>query len=319
MRFTAVEMSLAQETQLLELLHSEAVAQQLAGLWHGIDGEAQKARDDWSAREYAPMDTSGAPFRNLHVTQIYAALSEAAMAAGSPLNPWLRITDCYLLTGMGDTKPVLRGRATALAGIPLLAIKVRQTVFDRDMASGVWSARPWLGVDHDPLLALPYSRKYDYERAQIAEHIEQHQWEALERAGDIVELMRRRLAELDLRAAGNRFIWPQLDDLQAELAKDDLTIGIDDFALWAGGGLRMELRQLETAARQGVRSASPQRMAHGHPLAEGAYRGPLTQLRSFSASSMKRMLLEACAELAERIFELAHPLDEEELEARKTR
>jgi hypothetical protein len=180
-----------------------------------------------------------------------------------------------------------------------------------------WHERPWLGCDKDPLLALPYSRKYDRERAQAADRRDTWTWEKLCRAHDLVRMTSARVEGLKLSRSVNslgdlpRF---DVDDILEALALDDLTIGQCEIG---GYWHATEFEILRLDERRDPRSGEWEKRAQGPAVATGGYDGALNKIRfGASAATEKQVTVLALEALARKLDEICFPLTEEEEEAR---
>lgn len=283
------------QQSLLDALSVDEITARIEQLHTSDDPVIVAARTRWQELENTPNYIEGEEFRQLHMDTIKQVI-DGLYAQRTRDYPNPQITDCYVLTAEASS-PHIDGLE-----LPLIACKIYQTVFTYSMTDHSWGTRPWQGED-DPLLSLPYTRKYDHERAAYHHLIEQQLWERLQRAGDLVYMTQRRVQQLDLREHDGQFTYPDLDDVQAELAKDQLTLGIDDIAGMVGQ-VRVELRQLDERGKP-----------RGASLAEGTYRGAFAGRHvSRSGATFKAMLIEALEDLSNQIYELCELPSSEALE-----
>jgi len=186
---------------------------------------------------------------------------------------------------------------------PLSAFRVGETVFWlAGNASSKWQARDWQGSE-DPLMHLPYQRKYDSERHGRADRLLRERQEKLLVANDLLNIVRERAEDRDVISEGG--VFPDFEDVQSELADMDLGIALDDI-MSMGGLLCLELAALR------VTDEDERRIDFS--LAEGNYRGALGgyhrrrdgSLRpSPSKASLKHMTLTALRELQGQLSLLA--------------
>lgn len=298
-----MELSRAQTDDLLGALNEPEALISFLALGAG------ETRADWEAGQDEPMDTTGALHRLDHLRwfdeQILgprrsrpdAPLGHSALGGASD---FYCLTDSARAPRYGTIQP------------PLSAFLVWRTVFSFDHGAKTWSARPFLGADaggiHDPLLRLPYSRKYDFERAQAALIRGDLLWEQLACAGDLVDVLLQRTARvaIDRHPEAPRFQMPDFEDIQSALAEDDLGIG-RGFAGVFTRRIDFELVSLSSRFEPG-----PRRVLR--TLATGGYSGPLTECRSPSSAALKLMCTRALEALQEEIHRLVHPLTHEERE-----
>jgi hypothetical protein len=186
---------------------------------------------------------------------------------------------------------------------PLSAFRVGRSVFYLSgKGKAKWRRRAWQEKD-DALMTLPYQRKYDHERhGRADEQLRFHQ-EALRIALDFLELLHERVTDPDV--SDGSFSWPELADIQAELERLDLGLGIDEL-LSFGRSFDLQLAALSPEPTGQKRLCSRVKFT----IEEGAYWGvlggyhrrPSGALRQpLSAASLKWILLQALAELTERL------------------
>jgi hypothetical protein len=291
-----MELSLAQTEQLLLALGDAATLSAFQAL------AAPALIADWSAHQWEPRDTETLALRRAHIDFLEALLARLGWG------PLVRVTDFYYFTDA--PKPAnWRGHGELPAGLttPVVAYKVLETVFNFDVATATWTTRPWLGVSSDPLLHLPYSRKYDRERAQYAERAQTRDWERLSRAFDLIDLVFERVSRIPIDRAleSEPFVLPNLDDIQDELNEDGLALGI--------GGLGFDTSQIEFELLRLSEQRDPDgRRRPSYPaLVSGVYAGPLLEVQGKSEATKKQILLHAFSALRDAIGELTYPLDYE--------
>lgn len=331
-----LELSPAATTAILNALNAPERLREFKGRIRG------KAIATWIANENDPTYTGTSQLRGDMIAWMDALLVDLRTAgddasAAPVLHPWVATTDFYFYTGRRATRGALERHVRCsplLAGeLPIVCFVILDRVFSYSSSAQTWSTRPFLGAgpprrrgrdecaaDYptDPLLQLPYSRKYDIERAQAARSRSIWRFERLMRAFDCLGIVEMRIANVPSDGLGRRFEWPELADIQAELADDHLMLRIDDFGMAYGGRVLIELVELEDTwhdGAHGLRPAYP-------PLFEGYYRGVLGEVirargYAVSVASLKKMLLAALDELTDRMLEAAHALVDEAWEARE--
>lgn len=282
-----IELTHTQVAAVLSALNAPAALESFLQ----VSPAGSSARRQWLRHEYEPCDTSGFELRVDHL-QWFSELARSAQ-----LHPIVQASDFFYISGArsGAGQPLLE-----LEGSSLAAFRVLNHVFS--FSGGRWQERLWLGSRCDPLLCLPYSRKYDRERAQSAEHGERRLWEQLERAYDLLQLLSERVEQLEL-GPESEFAWPPKADILDALAEDELGLG--------GGGLLAPANCLELVRLELTPFNEPQPLYPA--LAEGSYQGALAEVRHASAATQKKIALGTLQALGEAINALTHPHDEDDL------
>lgn len=262
-------------------------------------------RAQWISDENHNYDTSYSPFRRAHVEWFDEQLSELAQkqelapqgkAQEEKIHSLVKTTDFYFYSGESDEKPQYPKEWLDLVELPFAAVKVLDTVFTFSFDQQAWLQRPWLGIKDDPLMRMPYSRKYDFERVELAEIVEKRNWERIRRAIDFIEMIAKRVDDVDLQLTDNEFKIPDYSDIAEEMAKDDsLGIGLCDI-LGMGGQINFDLWELEHGFDKEwyERHQKP-----GPPICSGCYRGVLggSYRHRPGGASLKKMVAEALDQL----------------------
>lgn len=275
-------------------------------------------RRAWKERENDPYDTSGSELRRLHVEWMDGVLQDLRRRHYPDTFVGVETTDFYFYTGQGKEAARERSRLEQLSFVelPVQAFKIRQSVFVFSKREKRWIERPWLGADKDPLLALPYSRKYDRERAQAADRRETWQWEKLCRAQDLVEMLAARVESLQLsRSSIGCLELPkfEVDDILEALALDDLALGQCEIGgIWHA----TEFEILPLEEWRNPRTGDFEKRAHGPALATGGYDGALNKIRYGSAATKKAVMVLALEALYRKLMDICWPLDDDEEDAR---
>lgn len=298
-----MELSRAQEELILVDLNQPDQIEAFRALFSGPGYE------QWIDLEDAPMDTSAMELRRLALEffkRRFEVLRQQLYFGSGPKLSWLvEPSDFYFYSGLG-VEPVLG--ATSEPDRRVAAFKVFQTVFDYSHRERLWSSRPWLGRADDPLLKLPYIRKYCLRRIELAERLESEQWEALVRAKDVLELFLARVEAVEIDRTGGEFQLPDIDDVQGELNGDGLGLDYDIIAA-SFGTISFELLKLERDYDQTPWGWKPTYPA----IAKGRYEGIFSgQRRVISAATEKRMVIEALDALIDAVDALIHPLSDSE-------
>jgi hypothetical protein len=271
------------------------------------------------SNESQPYDTTFSEFHrhagefvDSRLDQLRWDLIRRRTAGENLLARWLGCVDVFAVTG--DSSDRLDNWVRAHVGeSPLTAVRIGCTVFYLPGVQGsTWQRRAWQG-DDEPLMKLPYQRKYDHERHGRADMLLRSQHEQLRVAYDLLAVLSERLEDLDV---SRRFSWPDVDDIESELGRLGLGIGLDDLSGMTGRvslGL-CALRHDESADRPTV----------DFTVEEGAYRGvlggyhrrPSGQLRTPpSSASLKWMVSCALTDLQKRLRQIIagseHPAAEE--------
>lgn len=306
--------------------HTEAILERLNGkeklrAWRGL--LAGDAFETHRAYERGAYDTTGSMLhRELRewldgelkaLTREYSLYrTPAPDVPFSLLGHWLDCVDVFVLSKIERPRAGSFSRGdhpwlVEQAGRGVFsAFRIGETAFYLPAsARATWQARKWLG-DQEPLMRLPYQRKYDSERhGRADESLRSHQ-ERLEVAGDLLYVLAERLSEVDI---SDGFHWPELADIQAELERLDLalagcsisamvgTLSLDLYALEPIGSLRRVFADAEDEEQRRkmdfVVSSGRYRGVLGgyHRRRSGALRAPL------SGGSQKWMLTAALNEL----------------------
>jgi hypothetical protein len=141
------------------------------------------------------------------------------------LGRWYTCVDVFSISELDQiSHPWITNHAT-----PLIAARVANTLFYQ-AGDSPWKARSWRG-EGDPLLTLPYQRKYDFERHGRADLLLKNCYQSLGVASDILSLLSERIDDAEVCPT---FLIPPILDLQDELAKLKLTLGLDTLASLAG-------------------------------------------------------------------------------------
>jgi hypothetical protein len=317
-----MQLSNAQITEILVLLNQPKNIDAFASIAEAKPVE----RTAWVEAEDDEMYTEGSPLRRAHLEWLSTLLSDARKSGDqTTLVHYIEPTDFYFYTGELAAERRYWMHWLSEQELPLAAFLIWQTVFTFSFSRRRWTARPFLGVTpryaphhperpDDPLLALPYSRKYDRERAGAALVRQTWLWERLCRARDVVKLMQARVERVEIpRHWDARWSWPKLEDIQEQLEEDGLCFELDSLMLF-GGILEFEILRLET--RYDVDADPPKpptKHAVGPAYARGSYSGPLTQ--GFpSAASYKKMLESALDKLDANLWNVVYPYSDEERE-----
>lgn len=309
-----MHLSPAQTTYILDRLNDEATVEKFVQL-----NTTHPERERWVSCENEPYDTAFSGFRSDHLRWLDERLEDWCAEQRDPssqsdgearLHRLVTVTDFYFYSGENPA-PSRRGRRECWLSdtdLPLACFLILDTVFSFSFTEKCWSARPWLGVKDDPLLALPYSRKYDRERAERAERQQRHDWERLRRAADLIGLLSRRIEQIDLRDI-QRFHVPEYADIHAELATDDLGLAACGLMAYANT-IHFDLWDLPIATHGQPWNERAQKP--GPPIAQGAYEGALREIKYLSDASVKKMCLVALDALLEEVWRITQtPWDEE--------
>jgi hypothetical protein len=287
---------MAQRAELLDLLNEEGAGEQFRRLFLG------DAAAEWLQRENEPFYTAAAQLR-LDALDFLAELIKCAGFRSPLRHPLVQAVDFYYYSGQGS-RPDPSYPHLQDAELPLAAYLVSGFVFSYSFSARRWTERAWAGSETDPLLRLPYTRKYDVERAQFAERQERRDYERLSRASDLVGLIRARAEAVDLRD-GSDFKIPSIADVGVELERDGLgfTQGMLNGVL--NSGVSFEIVETERQFRGGE-----MQIEAGRTIAEGAYEGALSEVPYKSTSTIKQMALEALEALEQALDDLVG-VDEE--------
>ena len=166
-------------------------------------------------------------------------------------------------------------------------------------------------------MTLPYSRKYDFERIERAETRESRWWERLHSAADVIDLYAARVRETPLDRDCPEFKLPPTTDVQDELKRMRIDLGVDSLGAMFGMSLTFELVELGDGLYD-----RPMDKGLYPPLASGSYQGLLTSKPRLhlGAASLKRMTIEALEELHANILGLVYPeLDRDQLTEERRR
>jgi hypothetical protein len=270
-----LNLTAAQTEQLLTWLNQPAQLDAWRALLAGEEVTRHLARQDEAA------DTDGAQWRrdlvdwmNVQVKQVARDLAQATL-----LGSWLACEDAFVIApaaSKAKLDPWLRAQAARGA---LGAVRVADSILWLGPAKRArWQARR---VDHDaePLLRLPYQRKYDRERHGRADARLRERALRICVADDLLMVLAERMGE---QSTGARFAWPPaLDGIRAELHSLDLDFGVDALSGMAGG-LRVELIACPRDAGDNPRYEAT--------VAEGAYAGMLGGYHRLASGALRRPL-----------------------------
>jgi len=219
------------------------------------------------------------------------------------LGRWLACADVFVLSQAkkgSDDKWVVAQSGQK----PLSAFRVGESLFWlAGNATSRWRVRDWQGTE-DPLMHLPYQRKYDSERHGRADRLLRERQEKLLVANDLLAIVRERAEERDV-ISEDEGVFPDFQDVSDELGRMDLAIALDDI-MSMGGLLCLELATLRVTDEEERRI--------DFNLAEGNYRGALGgyhrrrdgSLRMpLSKASLKHMTLTALRDLQGQLSVLA--------------
>lgn len=276
-----LDLTALQTNQLLaHLRQSSLTTQLLEGLReHGLWREWERVERG------AGEDLSSHPLRGAGREWMQAQLNHAL--AGSPLPvQWIGCQDSLLLLE-GEVGPEAWPQRA-----PMICFRVGETLFWLDMDSLGWEWRPWLR-ELDPLLRLPYSHARDRELHQQADSLLRERAESLATARDLLYLTERRVRDTDVDGGWK---WPDLEDIQAELARLTLRLGNEQHS-WAASRMRVDLLTLQAGV-----DASMAR----EPVVSGLYEGALAEIQYPAGASVKRMVLASLADLDRQIIAQLH-------------
>lgn len=216
-------------------------------------------------REQRPYDTTCSDFHRAarrtiddQLESLRHELVGARPAGSALLGRWLACVDAFALGAANEqTDDWVKAH---VAKRPLTAVRVGATVFYLSGQSAArWQRRPWQGTDTDPLMTLPYQRKYDRERHGLADLRLRGHYERLHVAADLLTVLAERLEGTDTRASD--LAWPELANIQSELESLDLSLGADSLSA-LGGRFCLELCALGDALEPSADgSTSPSRRA----------------------------------------------------------
>ena len=220
---------------------------------------------------------------------------------------WLPCVDVFALWSGEDHDPKWVRQRTGKR--PLSAFRVGTSVFYLSgMGEPRWRWRRWRGTEHDPLMRLPYQRKYDRERHRRADELLRWHAERVRIAGDLLYVVAERVEDVDV--SDGVFQGLELGDVQEELGRMGcLGLGGDDLLMPVG----IELCQMRMEYTEG----RPSQPRIDFTIAEGRYDGvlggyhrrPSGALRlSPSAAGKKWILTRALVRLQENLdFLVAAP------------
>lgn len=317
-----MQLSRAQIDEILDLLNEP----ENVDAFLKLADENAEARAEWIENEDQPFYTPGNSWVQAHLDWFKALLESRRTQFGYREVPattivhFLEPTDFYYYSGENaPADSAYRTHWLRQQELPISAFLLWQTVFSFSHANRQWTARPFLGAarregERDPLIMLPYSRKYDVERAQAALRRQEWLWERLCRAKDLVGVLEGRVNAVTIgRYPEAKWSWPETEDVQKQLEADDLCFDVCGLMLW-GGTIELEILELETVYHFNEEPPkSPSKRVKGPAYARGRYSGPLSE-RHPSAASYKMMIATALENLSEALWDLLYPYSDEEYE-----
>jgi hypothetical protein len=186
------------------------------------------------------------------------------------LGRWLTCVDVFALArATAEDEEWVRAH---VGRRPLSAFRVGNSIFflsGRGRAQ--WARREFLGLNEDPILRLPYQRKYDHERHGRADEKLRAYFEKLWVASDLLAILAERSSVIDV---GTGFEYPELADIESELKELGLVLSIDTLSEF-GGGFGLELCALATQSESALTERSPKRPVVDFTVVDGHYRGVL--------------------------------------------
>lgn len=288
---------------LLAKFNEPAVIKRWAGLLEGPNYEYHRNL------ELEPYDTTGSRWHR-DARELTGELlgdvrrEQRSLAGASMLGGWLAYEDAFVLSRPGSyTDDWVTER---IGKRPLLAVRIGGMVlFMSGKGKKAWELRPWMGTTNDPLMTLPYQRKYDTERNEWADEKARGRREKLLIASDILNVLDERLRDIEL--GDGEFAWPELGDINAELMKLELGFGLDGLGGFFGG-VCVELVQLRLG-RGDDKPRADFTVADGryHGVLGGYHRRRSGVLRpALSGASVKWMVSCALDELRDNVSQLAY-------------
>jgi hypothetical protein len=278
-------------------------------------------RDEWIRMENHSGDTSYSRFRRESVEWLDKQLSNLQrdqlfsrneVDSDARLHSFIRATDFFFYSGEDPSVLSPHNRLSWLlsAELPVAAYKVFDSVFSFSFSEKTWSVRYWLD-EEEPLLSMPYSRKYDYERIEMAQSREKRDFERVMRAIDFVNILLKRIGDVDLQKVED-FKIPDFGDIGEEMSEDNLGISLCSL-MGMGGRIHFDLLDLETDTSFPPLAWHERKPKSGPPIAEGEYSGVLNQTRMHSGASLKKMSMVALWNLVDSAYSVCYTPEAEEM------
>lgn len=268
-------------TALLAHLDDDACIAEVRTLLANDPGIAEHLGD-----QETPYDASFSEWRTALVEWADERLAQVERERPSPhaetevpwglVGDWLRCEDAFVI---GPSERIARepwiGEQAGRVG--LVGFRFGDhAVWLPGTKDARWQARRWLAED-EPLLRLPYQRKYDHERHGRVDARLRDAAMRVSVADDLVECFFERLHEQRL---GPEFSWPEVADIRDELQALGLDFGLDDLSSLTGG-VRFEVIAVDrTGERPRVETT----------LAAGAYAGALGGYHRLRSGMLRRPL-----------------------------